>query len=161
MLANKFDEDDHEKTAITSHHGLYGFMRMPFGLRKRPYDRLECDGYDTCLCRLTVCLLYLDFIVVFLKSRQDHTERFWCVLQLLYKARVTLNLKNSKFFAQTIDYYGHATRPVCFELAKHTTDSVAKLEHSTTQTELCTFPGLCSVFTRFVPNLALLRSPQQ
>lgn len=104
-------------------------------------------------------LLFLDDIVVFLKPTQDHIDQVRRVLQLLYRASVTLKLKECKLYAEQIDYLGHVIRPGCLELSEHTTDAVVKLIGSTVQMKLCSFLGLCKVSRRFVPNFTHVAVP--
>lgn len=59
-----------------------------------------------------------------------------CVLRLLYKDAVTIELKKCRFFAEKVDHFGHPIRAGRFVLTEDTTDAVAKLEHPTTQMEL-------------------------
>lgn len=74
-------------------------------------------------------------IFMFSRSPQDHIDQVRYVLRLLYRAGVTLKLKRYKFFAEVIDHSGQFIRPVCVELAEHSTDTVTKLDHRTAQTE--------------------------
>lgn len=49
-------------------------------------------------------VIYLDSIVVFLKWLEDDTEHVRRILQLLYEAEVSLELKKCKFVTETILY---------------------------------------------------------
>lgn len=109
--------------------------------------------------RWQFALADLNDIFVFSKSPQDHTKQVWRVLRLACKAGVTPKLKKRKFFAETIDYLGHIIWPGRLELAEHITDDVAKLEHPSILTELCSFLSLCNIIRRFVPSLAHLAAP--
>jgi Reverse transcriptase (RNA-dependent DNA polymerase) len=63
---------DKEKTTFTSHEGLFQFLRMPLGLRNAlaTFQRFV----DITLAGLTwkVCLVYLDDIILYSRSREDH-----------------------------------------------------------------------------------------
>lgn len=76
--------------------------------------------------RLQLNLLYLDDIVVFSRSLAVHIEQVRRVLRLLYEAVVTIKLKKCKFFAETVDYVGHAIRPGRLEHAEHATETVTQ-----------------------------------
>jgi Reverse transcriptase (RNA-dependent DNA polymerase) len=57
--------NDQDKTAFTSHEGLYRFLRIPFGLTNAPatFQRMV----DMILAGFTwkSCLVYLDDIIIF------------------------------------------------------------------------------------------------
>jgi Reverse transcriptase (RNA-dependent DNA polymerase) len=89
---------DRAKPTFTSHEGLYRFLRMPFGLRNAPatFQRFV----DITLARLTrkICLVYLDDIIIFSKTKEEHLEHLDAVLHRLYRAGLSLNLKKCYFF---------------------------------------------------------------
>jgi Reverse transcriptase (RNA-dependent DNA polymerase) len=84
--------EDKEKTTFTSQEGLHAFSRMPFGLKNAPatFHRFV----DITLAGLTwkVCLVYLDDIIVYSKSREEHLKHLDVVLHRLYWAGLSLNL---------------------------------------------------------------------
>jgi Reverse transcriptase (RNA-dependent DNA polymerase) len=86
---------DKEKTTFTSHKGLFQVLRMPFGLRNAPstFQRFV----DITLAGLTwkVCVVYLDDIIMYSRSREDHLEHLDAVLLRLYRAGLSLNLKSA------------------------------------------------------------------
>ena len=74
-------EDDKCKTAFTTHRGLYEFNVMPFGLCNAAgtFERLMqavCGGL-----RWDICLIYLDDILIFSKTFDDHIERLETVFK--------------------------------------------------------------------------------
>ena len=80
---------------------------MPFGLTNAPatFQHLMV----TCLgeMHLKWCIIYLDDIIVFSKTPEDHIERLRGVFEKL--AAVDLRLKPSKceFFKSQVVYLGH------------------------------------------------------
>ena len=102
---------DKEKTTFTSHEGLFQFLRMPFGLKNAPatFQRFV----DITLAGLTwkVCLVYLDDIIVYSRSREDHLAHLDEVLHRLYRAGLSLNLKKCHFFRSEVSYLGHVIGP--------------------------------------------------
>lgn len=74
-------------------------------------------------------LVYLDEIVVYRKSHQDHNKQALGVLRLPYKAGVTLKLKKWNRFAETIDYLAQVALLGRPKLAEHDMGAVAKHEY--------------------------------
>jgi hypothetical protein len=103
---------DKEKTTFTSHEGIFQFLRMPFGLRNAPatFQRFV----DITLAGQTwkVCLVYLDDIVVYSRSREDHLEHLDAFLHRLYRAGLSLNLNGggNLHVGLTSRWYNGATR---------------------------------------------------
>ena len=79
-------EDDKEKTAFTvGNLGFYECNRMAFGLTNAPatFQRLM----ERCMGELNLkeCLIYLDDILIFLESFDEHLSRLDAVFSLLHK----------------------------------------------------------------------------
>ena len=94
-------EEDKAKTAFTV--GPLGFWeceRMPFGLTNAPatFQRLmETSMGDL---YLKYCLLYLDDIVIFSKTYEDHIQRLEAVFQKLHQAGLKLSPSKRRFFPE-------------------------------------------------------------
>ncbi|GFW28092.1 retrovirus-related Pol polyprotein from transposon 297 [Trichonephila clavipes] len=104
----EIDEADREKTAFITPEGLYEFKVMPFGLCNAPatFERMM----DNLLrhFKWTMCLCYLDDIIVFSETFEDHLIRLRLVLKCLQEAGLKLNSKKCLFAAQSKD-----SRPSC------------------------------------------------
>ncbi|GFX71221.1 retrovirus-related Pol polyprotein from transposon 297 [Trichonephila clavipes] len=89
----EIDETDREKMAFITPEGLYEFKVMPFGLCNAPatFERMM----DNLLrhFKWTMCLCYLDDIIVFSETFQDHLIRLRLVLKRLQEAGLKLNSK--------------------------------------------------------------------
>ncbi|GFU57505.1 retrovirus-related Pol polyprotein from transposon 17.6 [Trichonephila clavipes] len=96
----EIDEADREKTAFITPEGLYEFKVMPFGLCNAPatFERMM----DNLLrhFKWTMCLCYLDDIIVFSETFEDHLIRLRLVLKCLQEAGLKLNSKKCLFAAQ-------------------------------------------------------------
>uniref|UniRef100_A0A6G5A989 Putative tick transposon n=1 Tax=Rhipicephalus microplus TaxID=6941 RepID=A0A6G5A989_RHIMP len=100
-------EADRQKTAFITPDGLYEFNVMPFGLCNAPatFERLM----DNTLRGLkwSVCLCYLDDIVVFSPDFPTHLLRLQLVLTCLTNAGLQLNLKKCRFATRELSILGH------------------------------------------------------
>lgn len=89
----EMSEQDKEKTAFTTGQGLWQFVVMPFGLSNAPatFERLM----ELVLVDLpwTVCLVYLDDIIVHAQSFQEELDRLRVVFERLRRANLKLNTK--------------------------------------------------------------------
>ena len=97
--------------AFITKYGLYEFKTMPFGLKTTPqtYQRLM----ELILSRLhwTACLIYLDNVIVYGKTFEEHLQRLSLVLQRF--CQVGLKLKPSKchFFETQVTFLEHLLIP--------------------------------------------------
>lgn len=125
------DPKDRDKTAFTSHHGLYRFRRIPLGLKNAPATFQRAVDILLMTVKWQFALVYLEDIVTFSTTPRQHIEHTKKVLGLLSKAGVSLKLKKCRFFTTTIDYLGHVIRPGRLEIASHTGDAIRGLKPST------------------------------
>ncbi|GFU81375.1 retrovirus-related Pol polyprotein from transposon opus [Trichonephila clavipes] len=89
----EIDKADREKTAFITPEGLYEFKVMPFGLCNAPatFERMMDNLLRN--FKWTMCLCYLDDIIVFSETFEDHLIRLRLVLKCLQEAGLKLNSK--------------------------------------------------------------------
>ncbi|KZS04597.1 Uncharacterized protein APZ42_032421 [Daphnia magna] len=99
--------EDREKTAFVTPDGLYQFTRLPFGLNNAPatFQRLM----DLVLAGLKwhMGLVYLDDILVFGRTFEEHLARLELVLTALERANLTLNIEKCVFGEGIVSHLGH------------------------------------------------------
>lgn len=79
-------------------------------------------------------------------------------LTLSKDAGLTLNLPKCFFLQDQVQYLGHIVSPSCLQVYSKTCNAGQKMQPLTNITQLRPFLGLCSVYRRFVSNLALITS---
>ena len=102
-------EDCKTLTAFTVEPlGFYECEKMPFGLTTAP-TTFQCL-MQSCLgnLHLQYCVIYLDDIIVFSKTPEEHLDRLRAVSEQLKKAELKLKPSKCKFFKQELTYFGHA-----------------------------------------------------
>lgn len=142
----EIDEKQRDKTAFTTQHGLYRFIRMSFVFRNAPgtFQR-KMDGILSSV-NWQFALVYLDDIVTFSKSDEQNIDFVRKVLTLPQNTGVTLKLKKCRFFTENIYHLGYLILRERLEIAPHTADATRGLQALTNLTELRLFLGLCNVF---------------
>jgi Reverse transcriptase (RNA-dependent DNA polymerase)/RNase H-like domain found in reverse transcriptase len=131
---------------------------MPFGLRNAPatFQRFV----DITLAGLTskFCLVYLNDIIIFSKTKEEHLEHLDAILHHLYRAGLSLNLKKSLFFRDMMSYQGHVIRPGKLTVAeKHSCDKNSETADHKKRTSC--LPGLCNVYRRFAAGFTKIVAP--
>ncbi len=153
-------EPEHKsKTAFVTSEGLYQFRVMPFGLTNAPstFQRMV----DVLLAGLkwSVCLVYLDDIVVFGNNPAEHLERLEAVLQGLLKAGLKLKLVKCSFLATCLRILGYIVSQEGLSPDPVKISAVRNFPVPTSVKAVQSFVGLCSYYRRFVKNFAAIARP--
>ena len=101
----ELDEKSIPLTAFTvGPLGFYECIRMPFGLTNAPttFQRLM----ESCLGELHLnwCIIYLDDVIVFSKTPEEHLERLEAVFKKISVAGLKLKPSKCEFFKKRIHY---------------------------------------------------------
>ena len=93
---------------------------MPFGLTNAPATFQR--GIDMILSKYEwkTCLVYLDDVIIFSKSVEDHINHVDEVLTCLREAGVSLNLSKCNFFFDKLGILGTSSSLVAWRLTKRT-----------------------------------------
>ena len=153
------EEEDKPKTAFTTPFGLWEYNRMPFGLCSAPstFQRLMTSGMNDLLFQ--VLLVYLDDILVFSKTFQEHLERLRIVLSRLREMGLKLNPEKCKFGQSSVQYLGYTISAEGIETAKDKVEAVTKWPTPHTLRDLRSFLGFASYYRRFVQGFAHIAGP--
>ena len=104
----EMSEESIPYTAFTvGHLGFYKCVMMPFGLTNAPATFQR--SMESCLgdLHLKHCIIYLDDIIIFSKTPEEHIERLRKVFEKLTAAGVMLKPSKCEFFKPRIEYLGH------------------------------------------------------
>ena len=151
-------EEDRHKTAFTTPIGLFQFRVMPFGLSGAPasfqwmIDRLV-DGLQD------YSAAYLDDLVVFSSTWEDHLRQVREILQCLRQAGLTAKPGKWQFGMETCTYLGHI---VGNGVVKPETSKIGAVESFAvpqTKRQVRAFLGLTGYYRKFIPNYAETAAP--
>lgn len=96
---------DQEKTAFCANDRLYQFTRCPFGLKNAVAycSRLMSKVFEG----IENVLIYLDDVLVFGRTKEDHDDTLRRVLQTVREHNLSLNIKKCSFSTTVADFLGH------------------------------------------------------
>lgn len=155
----EMDEEHKEKTAFRTHRGLFQFRRMPFGLRNGPsiFQRITQGILSPYLW--IFCLVYIDDIVVYSKSYEDHIGHLDKVLTLIENSGLTLSPTKCHLFYGSVLLLGHKVSRLGLSTHLEKVRAVLDLAKPTKLAELQTFLGMAVYFSAFIPYYADICSP--
>ncbi|GBG75266.1 hypothetical protein CBR_g19900 [Chara braunii] len=148
--------DDQYKIAFRTRYGHYEFIVMPFGLTNAPatFQRCMNDLFRPWLDRFVV--VYLDDILVFSRTLEEHQDHLRQVLEKLREANFKINAKKSDWAKTQVLYLGHVldgdgVKPEDSKIA-----AIRDWPTPRTLTELRSFLGLANYYRKFVKNFSTI-----
>ena len=155
----ELDTIDREKSAFTTHQGLYEFNVMPFGICNAPstFQRLlECVLAGL---QWSTCLIYFVDVIIYGCDFQEHTDRLREVFLRLREAGLKLKPKKCKFLHKEVKYLGHLISEDGVSTDPEKVERIASWPVPTNLRELRSFLGLASYYRRFKKNFASIAVP--
>lgn len=146
------EEEDQEKTAVTTPFGLFQWTRMPFGLCNAPatFQRLM----ESVLGDLAfdVLLVYLDDILVFSKDFHSHLEKLDLVLRRLRDHGLKLNPKKYFLLRPEVKCLGHVVSAAGIQVDMEKFSVLQNWPIPSSVREVRQVIGFMSYYRRFIPN---------
>ena len=155
----KLDLDNVKKTAFRTHRGLFQFRRMPFGLRNGPSIFQRVMQGILALYLWIFCLVYIDDIMIYLKSYEEHITHLDKVLTAIEKAGITLSPTKCHLFYGSILLLGHKVSCLGLSTHKEKVRAIIELERPRKLSQLQTFLGMVVYFSTFIPYYASICAP--
>ena len=151
--------DSIDKTAFRVPWGLFSFTSMPQGLCNSPstFQRtVEMIFGDMNMSKL---ILYLDDILVYSNTLQEHLNRLSIVFERLIKYGLKLKGEKCKFFQREVTHLGYIVNEDGVAVDPGKVQRVKDWPIPKTIEELRSFLGLSSYYRRFIPGFASIAGP--
>ena len=148
-------EPHKERTAFTvGPLGFFEFNRLPFGLVNAPatYQRLMEDCFQG--LHLNICYIYLDDLVVFSKTFEEHLDRLEKIFQRLREVNLKLAPKKCELFKSKVKYVGNIISENGIEPDPEKIIKVENWPTSRNPDEVRKFLGFVGYYRRFIKGFA-------
>jgi cleavage and polyadenylation specificity factor subunit 1 len=149
--------EDIPKSAITTPFGLFEFPFMSFGLRNaaQTFQRFM----DEILKDLDFCFAYLDDILVFSQSPEEHDKHLRTLFTQLTTYGILLNPSKCVFRVPEISFLGYKISPHGSQPLSERIADLQACPPPKTVSQLRRFLGMLNFYRRFLPHAASIQAP--
>lgn len=148
-----------EKLAFRTHRGLWQFRRMPFGYRNGPSLFQQIMQNVLAPFLWIFALVYIDDIVIFSLSFDDHLKHLDQVFSTIANANITLSPAKCHFAYQSLLLLGQKVSRLGLSTHKEKVDAILALEVPRNVSELHTFLGMMVYFSAYIPFYSWIAHP--
>lgn len=147
------------KTAFKTKFGHYEYTVMPFGLTNAPaaFQRYIDNVMSPYLHDFTIA--YLDDILIFSNSMEEHVQQVKKVLKKLREAKLQVKLKKCEFHVQETDFLGHRITQEGIQTEKEKVQAIQDWPAPKNLKELQSFIGLLNYYRRYIEGYAKIMEP--
>ena len=152
-------EADKHKTAFRTPYGLYQWKVMPFGLTNAPavFARTMQQVFSDMIGKFV--LVYLDDILVYSKSPEEHEKHLAMVLERLEKHKFYAQLHKCHFALPEVEFLGHMVSKEGIKVDPRKVKIVQDWPQPKNVSELRSFLGLANYFRRFIHAYSTIAKP--
>ena len=155
----RIHEQDTHKTAFRSRYGLYEFKVLPFGLTNAPAHFMALmqevfhELLDTC------ALVYLDDVLIYSRTVDEHDKHLTRVLQLLREHKLYAKLSKCELYQSRISFLGHMLSSEGVHMETSKVDAIQGWPVPLTIADLRAFLGLAGYYRRFIAFFSAIALP--
>jgi len=152
-------QGDEWKTAFRTRYGHFEYLVMPFGLTNAPatfqaYINQALAGLmDTC------CVVYLDDILIFSDSREEHTRHLRQVLERLKKHALYASRKKCQFFTSEVEFLGFIVSTAGVAMDPSRIKTIEEWQAPASLHDVQVFLGFANFYRRFIRNYSKVAQP--
>ena len=143
---------------FTTPFGLFEFEVLPFGLHNAPatFQRMMNDVLRDCW---SFSGAYIDDVVVFSKSWEEHVGHLREVLTRLELANLTVKLKKCQFGGARVHYLGHVIEGGQIHPEEEKVNAVREYPRPVVKKDVRSCLGLVGYYQRFIPQFSAIAAP--
>ena len=153
----RIDDRSKQYTTINTHRGLFQYNRLPFGVSSAPgiFQR-TMEGV---LGDLSGVLCYLDDILMWGSTEQEHDERVTAVLSRLQDKGLKLQASKCAFRMSEMSYLGYIISNTGIKTDPSKVQAINDAPSPTSVKQLQAFLGSIGFYRRFLPSFSTVVEP--
>ncbi|GJU87781.1 putative reverse transcriptase domain-containing protein [Tanacetum coccineum] len=148
----RLHEDDIPKTAFRTRYGHFEFTVMPFGLTNALAVFMDLINR---VCRPYLdkfVIVFIDDILIYSKTREEHVEHLRLVLELLKKEKLYAKFPKCEFWLREVQFLRHVINGSGIHVDPSKIEVVKNWKAPKTPTEVRSLLGLAGYYRRFIEN---------
>lgn len=152
-------QGDEPKTAFRCHYGHFEYLVMPFGLTNAPavFQNMMNDIFSDYLDHFVV--IYLDDILVYSKTQEDHDIHVRKVLHRLLDRKLYAKLEKCMFDQTQVEFLGFIVGKDGVSMCPDKCKSIEKWPPPTNVVQTQSFLGFANFYRRFIANYSKIAKP--
>lgn len=153
------DPKDRHKTGFSTPLGNFQFIRCPFGFRNSPavfQSEMNNIFYEGLY---TKCVIYIDDILIFGRTRKEHDENLRWVLFKCSEYNVKIKLDKCCFGQESVDYLGFTISGDSIKPLEDKVSQISKTGPPKNKKELRSIIGKLNFYSRFIPRYSKQLEP--
>ncbi|XP_028324820.1 uncharacterized protein LOC114476995 [Gouania willdenowi] len=155
----RIKEGDEWKTAFNTPLGHFEYLVMPFGLTNAPavFQALINDVLRDMLNRFV--FVYIDDILIFSRSLEEHVQHVRLVLQRLLENRLYVKAEKCGFHLHSVGFLGFVVEEGRIKADPARVRAVADWPTPTNRKQLQSFLGFANFYRRFIRDYSKVAAP--
>ena len=152
-------EGDEWKTTFKTNTGLYEWLVMPFGLTNAPSNFMKLMNEVLKEFIENFVIVYLDDILVFNKTREEHFRHLNLVMNKLHEEKLLINLKKCFFMKKELIYLGFVISQEGLKMDPGKVKAILDWPSPRNVFEVRIFHGLEIFYRKFIRNFSGICAP--
>lgn len=157
-LSNAFfhielDEDSRHLTNFFTEYGMFRCVRLPFGLCNAP-DLFQETLQQKVLGNCKGCKNFLDDVLVFGRTKEEHDANLAAVLSCLADHNVKLNDDKCVFGSQSVKFIGFTLTPEGWQVDEEKVAAIKEFRNPVNCSEVKSFLGMITFVDKFIVHRA-------
>ena len=155
----RIKEGEEWKTAFRTRYGHFEYLVMPFGLTNAPATFQAMINTVLRPYLDVFCSVYLDDILIYSESEEDHVKHVTTILRALAKHKLYVKAEKCKWHVRDTEFLGYIVTPDGPRMAPDKIQSVQSWPVPRNKKELLSFLGFANYYRLFLPNYSGLARP--
>ncbi|GMK57154.1 hypothetical protein CspeluHIS016_0309940 [Cutaneotrichosporon spelunceum] len=153
------DDNSIDKLAFRTHRGLFAPLVMPFGAKNAPATFQRMMDALLAVGKWRWALAYLDDVIVFSTTFEEHIEHVAWTLSKFIEAGLTIGPAKSHLFQQSLDALGHTVSALGIGIIGRNIEAIVNQLPPTTLAALDRWHGLTGFYRTRIRNHAIINRP--
>ena len=142
-------EQSKSLTAFTTHSGKFQWNVLPIGIGVQTFSFVINKAIGHCS---DFAANYLDDIIVFSKTAEDHMEHLERIFAALLMADLKIKVSKCEFFKKHVSYLGFLIGETGIRCDRTKVEAINKIATPTSIEEVHQFNGMCSYYCKFISH---------